>query len=209
MTTTAFQWVFDNAESISINRRAVVASTTTRDQTVRSVSRGGQVWRFDVKMPDGLAWDTSRKYIEAIDYADKFTKGVVQINNAGYNSWLTPYQGNSANTTGFYANFTQGATSITLSVSPTTASGYKFRAGDLIQLGSTGKVYSVAADVDYTSTTVPLNRPILDDSATGVNLVVGTAVTWTVICTDLPQWNIFARNQINWSGSFKFIEALV
>lgn len=209
MTTTAFQWVFDKAESISINRRAVVASTTTRDQTIRSVSRGGQVWRFDVKMPDGLAWDTNRSYIEAIDYADKFTKGTVQINNAGYNSWLTPYQGDSVNSTGFYATWTQGATTITLTTSPTTTSGFKFRSGDLIQLGSTGAVYSVVADVPYNSNTVNLNRAILDNSATAINLVVGVNVTWTVICVEMPGWSIFSRNQIGWSGSFKFIEALV
>ena len=65
--TTAFQWVFDNAESISIDRKAVVAQTTSRDQTIRSVSRGGQVWRFEVKLPDGIRWSDARSYIEAID----------------------------------------------------------------------------------------------------------------------------------------------
>lgn len=207
--TTAFQYIFDNAETISIDRKAVVAQTVTRDQTLRSVSRGGKVWRFDVKLPDGIPWSTARPYIEAIDYADRYTVGNVQINNAGYNAWLTPYQGNAVNSTGFYSNVKLGNTSITLSASPTISSGNKFVRGDLIQLGPNGKVYSVAADVPYTSNTVTLNRPIIDANVANVNLQVGPAVTWRVVCTELPTWTIMSRDQVSWSGSFKFMEYLL
>ena len=206
MTTTAFQYVFDNAESISIDRRAVTAQTMTRDNTVRTVSRGGQVWRFDVKLPDGPTWSGARQYITAIDYADRFTTGLVQINNAGYNSWLTPYQGNSVNYTGFAASWTIGATTITLTTSPTTTSGYKFRVGDYIQLG-TGSVYVVVADVAYNSNTVTVHRPIIDATSSG-SLSVAENVTWSVICTELPRWTIFARDQVSWSGNFVFYEDL-
>jgi hypothetical protein len=208
--TTAFQYVFDKATSISINRRAVVAQTTTRDQTVRTVSRGGQVWRFDVQLPDGISWTTLRPYIESIDYADRYTVGQVQINNAGYNDWLTPYQGNSVNYSGFSGSWTQGGTTITLTVSPTTSSGYKFKKGDLIQLNyaGSGHVYSVANDVVFNSNAVTVNRPILDASSTSV-LKVGPDVTWSVVCTDIPDWKIFARDQISWSGSFKFMEYML
>jgi hypothetical protein len=209
MTTTAFQYIFDNAAQISINKRAVVAQSITRDQTVRTVSRGGQVWRFDVTMPSGMLWSEARPYIEAIDAADRFTTGQVQINNSGYNSWLMPYQGNSANTTGFAADVTQGTNTITLTSSPTTTSGYKFKTGDLIQLGSSGKVYSVASNVAYNSNTVTLNRPVLDSTATGVSLVVGPSVTFNVVCLEIPNWVISQRNVVSWSGSFKFTEALV
>jgi hypothetical protein len=33
--------------------------------------------------------------------------------------------------------------------------------------------------------------------------------TWDVICTTMPQWTIFQRNQVSWSGSFVFNENLV
>jgi hypothetical protein len=210
MTTTAFQYVFNNAETIAYNRRAVTAQTISRDNTVRTVSRGGQAWRFDVKLPDGIRWSEVRGYIEAIDYADRYTDGNVQINNAGYNTWLTPYQGNSINFTGFAATWTQGANTITLTTSPTTSSGFKFKAGDLIQLGSSGKVYSVVTDVAYNSNTVTLNRAIIDNTAVSpVSLIVGTNVTWNVICVELPSWTIFARDQVSWSGPFVFYENLV
>ena len=205
--TTAFQYIFDNAESISINRRSVVAQTQSRDGTVRTVSRGGQLWRFDVKLPDGISWQLLRPYIEAIDYADRYTVGTIQLDNPGYVSWLNAYRGNSANYTGFAASWTQGASSITLTTSPTTTSGFKFRAGDIIQLG-TGSVYSVRADVAFNSNTVNLNRPILDATGSGA-LQVAENVTWSVICTEMPSWTIFARDQVSWSSSFVFYEARV
>jgi len=206
MTTTAFQYVFDKAESLGFNRRAVTAQTISRDNTVRTVSRGGQIWRFDVKLPDGIRWSDARPYIEAIDYADRYTIGTVKLNNAGYTAWMIPYRGSSVNYTGFVASWTQGASGITLTTSPTTVSGYKFRVGDIIQLGSAGSVYSVVSDVAYNSNTVTLNRAILDATGSG-SLYVAENVTWSVVCTELPTWNIFSRDQVSWSGSFVFYES--
>jgi hypothetical protein len=127
----AFQWVFDNAESISINKKAVVGQSITRNQTVRAVSRGNAIWKFTVKLPDGMAWDQVASYIKAINDADRFTKETVTINHAGYNSWI--------------------------------------HNGDLSN----------------------------------------AAQTWSVICVQMPEWTIFARNQVSWSGEFVFYEAKV
>ena len=207
--TTAFQYVFDNAESISINRRAVTAQTQSRGGLVRTVSRGGQIWRFDVQLPAGPRWSDVRPYIESIDAADRYTPGTVSLSAAGYQDWLPTYQGNSANYTGFSAAWTQGASSCTLTVSPSTASGYKFRRGDIIQLGSAGRVYSVTQDVAYNASTVYVNRPILDATSAGTAILVADDVTWTVVCVEMPQWTIFARNQVSWSGPFRFAEYML
>lgn len=204
----SFQWIIDRAETISINRKKVVAATTSRDGTVRQVSRGGQVWRFDVKLPDGIAWRDLRQYISQAEALDRVSTATISLNHQGFD-WIYEYQGNSANYTGFVATITQGSSNITLTTSPTTSSGYKFRAGDFIQLGSSGKVYTVAADVAYTSNTVTLHRPVLDSSATGVSLRVAENCSWTVICTNFPDWTLFARNQVSWSGAFTFVENLV
>lgn len=202
--TSAFQYVFDNAETISINKRRVVGATTTRDNTVRAVSRGGQTWRFTVKLPDGIRWSDARQYIEKMEYLDRTTTGTVQINNSGYNDWLTPYQGDSSST--MSATFSSGNT-ITLTAGQAVA-GYNFRAGDLIQLGASGHVYSVVADVAYNSNTVTLHRPVLD-AAGSYTVIRGTDVTWTVICTEFPDWTIFSRDQVSWAGPFIFYENLV
>jgi hypothetical protein len=202
--TTAFQYVFDYAETISINKRRVIGSTITRDNTVRAVSRGGQTWRFEVKLPDGIAWSQARPYIEKMEYLDRSTVGTVQINNAGYNTWLMKYQGNSVST--MTATFSSGST-ITLTAGQ-AASGFNFKAGDLIQLGSSGRVYSAAADVAYNSNTVTLNRPVAETAGT-YTLIRGPSVTWNVICTEFPSWTIFARDQVSWAGPFIFYESLV
>lgn len=203
-----FQWIVDNAESISIDQKKVVGSTTTRDGTVRNVSRGGQVWRFEVKLPDGPRWSDYRQNIARAQALDRTTTATISLSDTGQ-SWMYGYQGNSVNYTGFVATIVKGATTITLTTSPTTASGFKFRAGDYIQLGTSGKVYQVAADVAFNSNTVTLNRPVLDNSATGVSLRVAENCSWTVICVDFPSWTIFARDQVSWSGPFVFVENLV
>lgn len=84
----SFQWVFNNATSISVNKKAIVGQTITRNQTVRAVSRGNAIRRFTVQMPDGMPWSTSATYIQAIDNLDRFSRVNIVINNAGYNSWI-------------------------------------------------------------------------------------------------------------------------
>jgi hypothetical protein len=85
----AFQWVFNNAESISVNKRSVVGQTITRNQTVRAVSRGTSPRRFTVTLPNGMRWTDVATYIQALDTADRFTKETIQINNSAYNGWMS------------------------------------------------------------------------------------------------------------------------
>lgn len=201
-----FQTVIDNASEISVERKSVVASTVARDGTYRSINRGGQVWTFTVRLPDGPRWTDYRQTISKIEKLDRYTTQTIQFNNTGH-SWLFGYQGNSANYTGFNASWTQGATTITLTGSPSTPSGFKFRAGDIIQLGTSGKVYTVADDVSSVSNTVTLHRPVLDATGSGV-LRVAENCQFSVKCLEFPSWRLFDRDQIAWSGNFVFIEVL-
>jgi hypothetical protein len=203
--TTAFQTAIDYAESISISKMKKVGQTVSRDGVVRSTSLGGQTWEFEVKMPDGLPWTTMRPLIEKMEALDRTETGVIRINKAGH-SWLTGYQGNFASTGSITASYSTGNT-ITILSSPVLTTGYKFKSGDFVQLGSSGKVYSVVDDVTPAQTTVTLNRPVRDNTGT-YSLIVGQAVSWNVICVEFPQWNIFARNQVSWSGPFRFAEVL-
>jgi hypothetical protein len=200
-----FQTVIDNASEISVERKAVVASTLARDGTYRAVSRGGQVWTFTVRLPDGPRWTDYRQTISKIEKLDRFTTNTIQFNNTGHD-WLFGYQGDSANITGFAATWTQGSTIITLTSSPSTPSGFKFRAGDIIQL-SAGKVYTVADDVPFNSNIVTLHRPVLDSSGSG-SLAVAENCEFSVKCVEFPSWRLFDRNQIGWTGAFVFIEVI-
>lgn len=86
--STAFQFVFDKAATLSIDRKAVVGQTISRNFNVRSVSRGGKAWRFEVKLPDGLRWSEHNAAIKALDDANRFTVESVNLANPGYANWL-------------------------------------------------------------------------------------------------------------------------
>ena len=124
MTTTAFQYVFDNAETFSINTRPVVAQTISRNFTVRTVVRSAAKKKFTVNLPNGMAWDLAKPYIEAIMAAGQYTPGTVTISPSTYGTWFEPTETN----------------------------------------------------------------------------------TFTLICVTLPEWQVFARNQVSWSGPFIFYE---
>lgn len=201
----SFQWIIDNAEQFSIDRQQVVGQTVSRNNTVRATSRGGGIWKFTVKLPEGLSWTDFRGYISKAEALGRVTAANISINASGH-AWLYKYQGNSVNSTGFVATIVGGSNVITLTTSPTTSSGFKFKAGDFIQLGASGKVYTVAADVVYNSNSVTLNRAVEESSATGVSLKVGSNCVWNVICTEFPQWTLTERDRLAWSGPFVFYE---
>jgi hypothetical protein len=205
--TTAFQTVIDYAEELSINKKRKIAQTTSRSGVVRTTSIGGQVWEFSVKMPDGLAWTEFRPLIEKMEALDRVTTGTIQINKAGH-SWITAYQGNLANVTAVTVSYTSGNTlTITGGATGLSTGQFRFRSGDLIQLGTTGSVYSVVNDVAATGTTITVHRPIREVPGT-YTLRVGQNVSWSVVCVNFPNWNLFARDQVSWDGSFVFVEAL-
>lgn len=205
--TTAFQTVINNAEQISINRRRKVAQTTSRDGTVKSTSLGGQIWEFEVQLPNGPAWTTYRPLIERMEALDRVTVGTIQINSSGQ-SWLSGYQGNLTNVTNINVSFSSGnLVTITSGATGLSPGQFRFRAGDFIQLGTTGSVYSVAEDVAHNANNITLNRPVREAPGT-YTLRVGQAVTWNVICVNFPKWTIFARDQIQWDGPFVFAEAI-
>jgi hypothetical protein len=203
----SFQWIIDNAVDVQINKRGIVAQTIARDQTVRAVSRGGAVWRFTVTPSPGMRWsDTGvRAYIEAIDTADRVTPTTINFDRAEFN-YLFGYLGTQSSQTGWSATATQGNNTVSVS-GGSLSSGYRFKAGDLIQFSGQDSVYSVSSDVAYNATTMTLNRPVLETSGT-YGLITGRNVNWKIICTQLPDYKITPLGIIEWSGPFVFIESL-
>lgn len=197
----SFQFIIDNSSEISFNTKSLVAQTVARDGTTLTVSRGGQPWVFTVTLPDGPRWTDYRRLVAAAENLDRHTSSTVQFNNTGHD-WLFAYQGDMTGT--FSGTWTQGST--TLTVTGGTGTGYRFRAGDLIQLG-TGAVYKVVADVASGSTSVTVHRPIIDADGSGT-VSTGVDCEFTVRCVEFPEPRIFARNQLGWTGSFIFVEDL-
>ena len=127
----SFQFIFDKAESISINRKKMVAVTTARDGTTRAVSRGTLPKKFTVRLPDGLRWTDIKTSIAAAEALDRITTASITIGTAGQPGF------------GWY----------------------------------------------YGTTNVP-----------------STPDTYTVRCVEFPEWTLFARDQVSWSGAFVFVE---
>lgn len=86
----SFQFTIDNAETLSINKRKMIATTTARDGQVRAVSRGTQPARIEVKVADGIPWTTLKSDIAAAEAMDRITTGTITIPYAGY-EWYYNY----------------------------------------------------------------------------------------------------------------------
>jgi len=205
--TITFQPVIDNAETLSINKLKKVAQTVSRDGVVKSTSLGGQVWEFEVKLPDGPNWTTYRPIIEQLESLDKVTPSLINISKTAL-LYIYGYKGSYTNLTNTVQVSATSGYTVTITTQPNLQSGYKFKSGDLIQLGTGGHVYSVVEDVPYSSNTITLNRPLRDAAGTYTLLIGGENVRWNVICTQFPRWTIWQYNQIKWSGPFIFSEVV-
>lgn len=202
----SFQWIFNNAESLSINRQPIVGQTITRNQTVRSTSRGSGIWKFTVKLPDGLKWSDIRSDITKAERLGMVTSSTIQIGSGTGQTYITKYLGDALGQTGWTTTLgSTPSTTFTLSSNSSIASGQKLRAGDIIQMGNSGSVYTVAADVPYTSNTVTVDR-IIDEAAGSYTLNIGQNVIWDVVCINFPQWTLVDYDRVAWSGPFVFYE---
>lgn len=196
----SFQWIIDRAAEIDFDAREMTAITTTRSGVSRTVSRGGQPWTFTVSLPDGPRWVDYRQDYAAALSAGRHTAQDIQFNTSGQ-SWMFAYQGDLVGTQ--QGTWTQGSNQLTMTGG--TGTGFRVRAGDLVQLGS-GYVYQVVADVAHTSTTVTLHRPILDADGSSINLRTGVNCVFSVKCVEFPKPVFFANTQVGWSGPFRFVE---
>jgi len=203
----AFQWIINNATGMSIDGRGVVAQTTTRENVIRSVSRGGRVWKFTVSPSPGATLTEARPYLAKLDQMDRITMANINFNHGGFEN-IIGYQGSGSG--GFSVVVPSGTSVTTCTVTAGSLSGsYVARAGDWLQIGATGSVYQVTEDpATGNGATVTLNRPI-DEAAGTYTGLFGADVTWTVLCVQRPTWSLVPAGNnmlVNWSGDFIFYE---
>jgi len=75
----SFQWIFNTATTMSINRLDTVASTQSRNGTVKAVSRGTPKKIFTVRLPDGPKWSDLKTDIESAEALDRHTTDNISI----------------------------------------------------------------------------------------------------------------------------------
>lgn len=208
----SFQSIIDNAANIVINRRPVIAQTITRSGISRAVSRGNNLWKFEVTLPDGPRWQDYRGIVSAAEAKDMLNQETVNFSNPGLD-YLFGYQGDQTGfaTTTVEVNYQFRDRLIIVNNANEPASGFVFKAGDLIQLAG-GRTYTVASNVPAGSggagDTILLHRPIVDEIEGNYSITVGAGCQFTLKCISYPEFSIFERNQIAWSGPFIFQEVL-
>lgn len=202
----SFQFIINNATNMIVTSRPSVAQTVSRSGIVKSVSRGNALWRFEVNLTEGAPWEEYRSAISTVESQDRFTVENINFSNSGFD-WMFPYLGDEPNIANVRLNVLDiTASSLGVATGVTITSGYLFRAGDMIQL-SGGRIYRVVEDVAWNQTTVPIHRPIYDDTVGTYDILTGNSVGLDVICISLPSWSFTSRNQVGFSGSFIFQEA--
>jgi hypothetical protein len=203
----AFQWIINNAAGMSIDGRGTVAQTATRENVVRSISRGGRVWRFSVTPSPGKTLAEARPYLAKLDQMDRIIGATVSLNHPGFEA-INGYQG--AGSSGFTVTVPAGTgvTQVTLTAAA-LGSGLVARAGDWLQIGINGTVYQVVEDpAPGNGASVRLNRPV-DQAAGTYTGLLGANVSWRVVCVERPTWNLVpagANMLVQWSGDFVFFE---
>ena len=203
----AFQWIIDSATGLSIDGRGVVAATSTRENVIRTVSRGGRVWKFTVSPSPGKTYVESRPYLARLDQMDRITIADIDFDHAGFEN-IIGYLGSG---TGGFTVVVPGGTSVTTCTitAGTLASGYVARAGDWLQIGASGSAYQIIDDpTSGNGATVTLNRPI-DEASGSYTGYFGADVVWSVLCVTRPTWTLVpagANMLVNWSGDFVFYE---
>jgi hypothetical protein len=76
---TEYQWVFDRAETISVDTRPNILQTISRNGTIRSTNLGGNVNRFEVKVPDGIPYNEIKNRLIDIQTVDRHTATNVTV----------------------------------------------------------------------------------------------------------------------------------
>ena len=204
----AFQWIINNAIGMGIDGRGTVAQSITRENVIRSVSRGGRVWKFSVTPSPGATYLEARPYLARLDQMDRIVTAEITLNHVGFEK-LNGYQGTGSGGFTVAVPSGTGVTDVTVTAGALGAGEYVCRAGDWLQIGSSGSVYQVVDDPSTgNGVTVTLNRPV-DEAAGTYTGFFGADVTWTVICTTRPTWSLVpagANMLVNWSGDFVFYE---
>jgi hypothetical protein len=212
----SLQTIINYAESITINRRKVAGIQFTRNQIARVnslVTRNP--WRFTVKMPALLQYAESRELIETLDKIDRITPQEITFSDVAGQSFMFAYQGdmNATQRNAVTIASFSGKT-LTLNVPATLGIGAViFEAGDVIQIIGYPYPFSVESQVVKaagSTVSVTVHRGNFfdptEDPVTGLTLVYGNAVTFNMLCTNMPTYTIIPGPYVQFDSDFELYE---
>lgn len=216
----SLQTIINNAVSIQIDRRKLAGQTISRSGQVRISSVASNIpWSFVVQMHPALKYSTNRALVEQIDYLDRVFTETINIGNSNPGlAYITQYQGdlsssqiNAITVTGYNALLLE----LNVSAIGGLPADYIFRRGDYLQLDGVYKYpYTTTADVQRGSSStvlVPLNRPFIPQSGyitVGAGIQVGPDVTWNVVMSKKPGYQIAPHDRLEFLDSFELVEVI-
>lgn len=215
------QRLLDSAQSIQIQRQALVATSMSRNGRMLTAARNwGKPWKFTVQPVPVVKWtDESRQLFEELMNKDRIEEHTIKLGQNAGSAWTVRYLGDLDNMTGLTVN---GANSTgtnlrlnldsTLQALPLTT--VIFRAGDIIQPDSHRYPYVVRENVLRGTTTyvnVPLHRGLLPDTTAldGQTMRAGVDCSWEVKFTKLPTIILLPGQLAEFNGELELIESII
>jgi hypothetical protein len=226
---TTLNTVLSISESVGIDDHRFIGQMMSRNQRIAtSEIIGVQPFGFDMRPMNYLLYSQNRSLLSTLRAADKEFEQYLNFGATGWVNYIA-YQGDmtSAEISACEYQITSANKTIVLGSLPTMgATEYIVKIGDFLQIDR--YAYIATANVQRgggSTVNIPVHRTIMTTLASPMTAVIGqygttqsiggstyTGVTFPVILQDYPIYTLIPMTNdsfIQWSGSFKAIEAVL
>jgi hypothetical protein len=217
------------AESVGIDDQRFIGQMMSRNQRIAtSEIIGVQPFGFEMKPMNYLLYSQNRPLLSSLRASDRQFEQYLNFGVTGWANYIY-YQGDmtSAEISACQYQTSSANKTIVLGSLPTMgATEYIVKTGDFLQIDRYS--YIATADVQRggsSTVNIPVHRTIMTTLASPMNAVIGqygttqsiggntyTGVTFPVILQAYPTYTLIPMTDdsfIQWSGSFKAIEAVL
>jgi hypothetical protein len=226
---TTLNTVLSISESVGIDDHRFIGQMMSRNQRIAtSEIIGVQPFGFDMRPMNYLLYSQNRPLLSTLRAADKEFEQYLNFGATGWVNYIA-YQGDmtSAEIGACEYDITSANKTIVLGSLPSiSATDYIVKIGDFLQIDR--YAYIATANVQRgggSTVNIPVHRTIMTTLASPMFAVIGqygttqsiggstyTGVTFPVILQDYPTYTLIPMTNdsfIQWSGSFKAIEAVL
>jgi hypothetical protein len=213
----SLQSIVNSAQSVEINRSALVATSVSRSGRLFTASRNWvKPWRFTIEPRPIWDWTEGRPIVESVMTPDKNIEQTITFNGGA--SWVVGYQGSlsSPQLAGLTVNGASLGTlmrlNLSVEVQALPADTVLFKTGDLIQPVGHRYPYVITSTVTRGAASyvdLTLNRGILPQtgySIAGAGVVVGNGCTWRVKISNLPTYRMLPSQRVEFTSAFELVE---
>jgi hypothetical protein len=226
---TTLNTVLSISESVGIEDQRFIGQMMSRNQRIAtSEIIGVQPFSFDMKPMNYLLYSQNRPLLSTLRAADREFEQYLNFGTTGWVNYIA-YQGDMTSIeigTCQYQTSSANKTIVLGSLPTMGATEYIVKTGDFLQIDR--YAYIATADVQRgggSTVNIPVHRTIMTTLASPMNAVIGqygttqsiggstfTGVTFPVILQGYPTYTLIPMTNdsfIQWSGSFKAIEAVL